>query len=69
MSELFLLLFTVVGIPVFIAMVQNYMDDKRRSRKKEPCPPHVWVHVIDDLNTMDDILICKVCGSRNRFNN
>jgi hypothetical protein len=71
-SELFILLLMVVGIPVFVAMLQNYMDDKRRSRKidRTICPPHKWIHIIDDINNVDgSIIVCEWCGSRNPFNN
>lgn len=71
MYELFMLFFFIIGMPVLVAMIQNYYDEKRRSRKRDRtgCPPHKWILIIDDIANMHDILICEKCGYRNKFNN
>jgi len=43
LHSLFLLLLVIVGIPVAVAMVQNYLDRERKSRKLQSdpsCSPH-----------------------------
>lgn len=72
MYEIFILLLIVIGLPVFTAMVQNYLEDGGRSRKgpgRASCPPHKWILIIDDITNMRDIIICEKCGYRNKINN
>ena len=70
MYELFILLLVIVGMPVFIAMMQNYYSNGGHSRKvrRAGCPPHKWIVIIDDITDMRDILICEKCGYKNLIN-
>lgn len=73
MHQLFTLLFFIIGLPVLAHMVIEYVYKKRgesrKARGRASCPPHQWILIIDDIQNMHDILICKECGYRNTFNN
>jgi hypothetical protein len=70
--SLFLLLLMVIGMPVAVAMIQNHYDVRksRKLRSDPSCPPHQWVVVVDDIHNLENsFTICKLCSSRNPFNN
>lgn len=70
MQELLTLMFTTFVVPVGIGMIQNYYEDaESRKGAVGVCPPHNWISVIDNINTMTDSLVCENCNYRNNINN
>lgn len=58
-----MLLLFIVGMPVLVAMIQNYMDVKRvesrKARSRASCPPHNYTYM---LNKDGEHLQCVECN-------